>query len=174
MRGTPENKEVPARHPVKPGSFPPKRGAEKISGPSLFNVSPAKVNELAERMRRLGVEEKDLEEKFIRSSGPGGQKVNKTSSCVFLRHLPTGLSVRCQQERERSRNRFLARRLLLDRIERREKGFLEEERRRIEKIRRQKRRRSERAKEKMLAAKHERAARKKERTEGRRIWREET
>ena len=128
-----------------------------------FGVSARKQRELADRMRRLGVSEEDLEEKFIRSSGPGGQKVNKTSSCVFLRHLPTGLAVKCQEERSRALNRFLARRRLLDRIERRQKGLLEEERKRIEKIRRQKRRRSKRAKEKMLAAKRRRAEKKKQR-----------
>ncbi len=112
-------------------------------------------------MRRMGISEKDLEETFIRSSGPGGQKVNKTSSCVLLRHIPSGLSVKCQQERSQALNRFIARRRLLDKIERRRKGFIEEERKRIEKIRRQKRKRSKRAKEKMLAAKRRQSEKKK-------------
>ena len=81
-------------------------------------VSAEKENAIAARMMELGVAENDFEESFVRSSGPGGQKVNKTSSCVFLVHLPTGLSVKCQQERSQTLNRFLARRLLLDRIER--------------------------------------------------------
>ena len=109
---------------------------------------------LRERMERLGVREEEFRETFIRSSGPGGQKVNKTSSCVYLVHLPTGLSVKCQQERSQTLNRFLARRLLLDRIERLRTGLVSAERMRTEKIRRQKRRRSRRAQEKTLVAKH--------------------
>ncbi len=124
---------------------------------SLFNVSPKKEEKLSQRMHRLGVCEKDLKERFIRSSGPGGQKVNKTASCVLLSHAPTGLSVKCHQERSQALNRFIARRRLLDKIERRQKGFVLEEQRRIEKIRRQKRKRSKRAKEKMLALKRKRS-----------------
>jgi protein subunit release factor B len=101
-----------------------------------------------------------LEESFIRSSGPGGQKVNKTSTCVFIRHLPTGLSVKCQRERSQSINRFLARRLLLDKIERMQLGIIDAEKQRIEKIRRQKRKRSKRAQEKMLEDKHRDAQKK--------------
>ena len=117
-------------------------------------ISPEKDAALRERMEQLGVREEEFRETFIRSSGPGGQKVNKTSSCVFLVHLPTGLSVKCQQERSQTLNRFLARRLLLDRIERLRTGLVSAERMRVEKIRRQKRRRSRRAKEKTLEAKH--------------------
>lgn len=105
-------------------------------------------------MGKLGVRESDLSETFIRSSGPGGQKVNKTSSCVYLVHLPTGLSVKCQRERSQALNRFLARRLLLDRIERLQRGIVSAEKMRTEKIRRQKRRRSKRAQEKVLRIKH--------------------
>ena len=111
-------------------------------------------------MSRLGVREEDLRETFIRSSGPGGQKVNKTATCVFLVHLPTGLSVKCQQERSQALNRFLARRLLLDRVERLRTGLVSAEKMRIEKIRRQKRRRSRRAQEKTLAAKRLRSEKK--------------
>jgi protein subunit release factor B len=120
-------------------------------------VSIDKEKVLAARMLELGVAEDDFEESFIRSSGPGGQKVNKSSSCVYLVHLPTGLSVKCQRERSQSLNRFLARRILLDKIERQQKGFIAEEKEKLEKIRRQKRKRSRRAKEKILEAKHQRA-----------------
>lgn len=121
---------------------------------SLFSVSEHKEKTLHERMERLGVKEEDLRETFVRSSGSGGQKVNKTSSCVYLVHLPTGLSVKCQQERSQALNRFVARRLLLDRIERIKKGRASAERKRIEKIKRQKRRRTKKAKEKVLRLKH--------------------
>ena len=105
-------------------------------------------------MDRLGVSESDFRETFIRSSGPGGQKVNKTSSCVQLLHVPTGLAVKCQQERSQALNRFLARRILLDRIERIQTGVVIAEKQRIEKLKRQKRRRSRRAQEKILEQKH--------------------
>jgi len=121
---------------------------------SLFSVSEHKEKALLERMERLGVKEEDLRETFVRSSGSGGQKVNKTSSCVFLLHIPTGLSVKCQQERSQALNRFVARRLLLDRIERIKKGRASAEQKRIEKLKRQKRRRSKKAKEKVLRMKH--------------------
>jgi len=111
-------------------------------------------------MDKLGVRESDLKETFVRSSGPGGQKVNKTSSCVFLIHTPTGLTVKCQQERSQALNRFLARRILLDRIEKLQSGLISAEEMRIAKIRRQKRRRSKRAKERMLADKHARTGKK--------------
>ena len=102
---------------------------------------------------RLTPREEDLEERFVRAGGPGGQNVNKVATCVILRHRPTGLEVKVQQERSQAQNRLLARRLLAAKLETQRLGRLSEERRRIEKIRRQKRRRSRRAKEKMLAAK---------------------
>ena len=83
-----------------------------------FAVSEEKNRWLQDKMEALGVREKDLEERFIRSSGRGGQKVNKTSSCVYLRHVPTGIEVKCMKDRSQSLNRFLARRELLSRIER--------------------------------------------------------
>ena len=67
-------------------------------------------------MEALGLREKDIEEKFIRSSGSGGQKVNKTSTCVYLRHIPTGIEVKCMRERSQSLNRFFARRELVEKI----------------------------------------------------------
>jgi peptide chain release factor len=119
-----------------------------------MTISQEKDTALRERMEQLGVREEEFRETFVRSSGPGGQKVNKTSSCVFLVHLPTSLSVKCQQERSQTVNRFLARRILLDRIERLRTGLASAERMRVEKIKRQKRRRSRRAQEKILEAKH--------------------
>ena len=81
-----------------------------------FAVSDGKKRQLADRMAELGVCEEDFEEQFIRSSGKGGQHVNKSSTCVQLRHRPTGLEVKCMQERSQSVNRFLARRELLEKI----------------------------------------------------------
>lgn len=112
-----------------------------------------KIQELKTRMARVGIREADLEEDFVRGSGAGGQKINKTSSTVCLRHRPTGLEVRCQATRSQAQNRFLARRLLVEKLEAvlfRERSEREQAR---EKIRRQKRKRSKRAKEKMLAGK---------------------
>jgi peptide chain release factor len=119
-----------------------------------MTLSQEKETALRQRMERLGVREEEFRETFIRSSGPGGQKVNKTSSCVYLVHLPTGLNVKCQQERSQALNRFLARRLILDRIERLRTGLVRAEKMRVEKIKRQKRRRSRKAKEKILEVKH--------------------
>ena len=123
-------------------------------------VSPRKQAELAEMMRRLGVREADFEERFVRSSGPGGQHVNKVSTCVVLRHLPSGLEVRCQRERSQALNRFLARRALLWRLEAKRFGEASAERTRIAKIRRQKAKRSKRTKEKLLRLKRHRAQKK--------------
>ncbi|MCR4396341.1 MAG: peptide chain release factor-like protein [Candidatus Saccharicenans sp.] len=123
----------------------------------LFPVRPEKEKDLLERMARLGIKESDLEEKFIRSQGKGGQKVNKSATCVYLKHLPTGIEVKCQKERSQAINRFLARRILVEKLEAKIQGKETEEQQRIEKIRRQKRKRSKRAKEKMLADKKRRS-----------------
>jgi protein subunit release factor B len=120
---------------------------------SAFPVSLEKEDQLAQRMASMGVREADLEETFVRSGGHGGQNVNKTSTCVMLRHRPTGLQVKSQSTRQQGLNRFIARRLLLDKIEQAKTGQIATERARIEKIRRQKRKRSRRAKERMLADK---------------------
>ena len=116
-------------------------------------VSEDKHRALKLRMRQLGIREADLDEQFVRSSGRGGQHVNKVSSCVVLRHRPTGVMVKCQRERSQALNRFLARRMLVDKIEARERGVAEAAARERARIRRQKRRRSRRANEKRLAAK---------------------
>jgi len=125
-----------------------------------FPVSSDKEKLLAERMLALGVREQDIDEQFVRSSGAGGQNVNKISSCVMLHHRPTGIRVKCQQERSQGLNRFLARRQLLDKIEAKVSSVKTAEQQRIEKIRRQKRKRSRRAKLRMLDDKHRQAEKK--------------
>ncbi len=119
----------------------------------LFKISLKKQKKLEERMQKLGVFEKDIIEKFIRSSGKGGQKVNKTATCVYLKHIPSGIEIKCQKERVQSLNRFLARRILIDKIEAMIMGKESAQQQQIEKIRRQKRRRSKKAKEKVLRLK---------------------
>jgi len=130
----------------------------------MSNISKVKRDALVKKMNELGVYEKDIVEKFIRSQGKGGQKVNKTSSCVYLKHIPSGIKVKCQRERSQVLNRFLARRILTNKIEALIRGRLSEEKKRIEKIRRQKRKRSKRAKEKILKNKAKRSQIKSERS----------
>ncbi|KPK42733.1 MAG: peptide chain release factor 1 [Omnitrophica WOR_2 bacterium SM23_29] len=125
-----------------------------------FSVSFTKEKGLEDKMRRLGIKESDIKESFIRSSGAGGQNVNKVATCVYLRHIPTGIEVKCSKERSQALNRFLARRILANKIEEMLLGKASEEQRRREKLRRQKRKRSKRAKEKMLADKKMRSEKK--------------
>ena len=119
-----------------------------------FGVGLDKERHLSDKMRELGIREEDITETFLRSRGPGGQNVNKTSTCVYLKHLSTGIEVKCERERSQSLNRYAARQILLTKIENLILGKLSQEQQRIEKIRRQKRRRSRRSKLKMLEAKH--------------------
>ncbi len=126
-------------------------------------ISPSKESALRERMRSLGIFEHDIEESFVRSSGKGGQHVNKTSTCVQLLHRPSGLSVKCQEDRSQAVNRFLARRLLTEKIQEQIQGIKSTAQQLAEKIRRQKRRRSRRAKNKMLADKHHQTEKKRNR-----------
>jgi peptide chain release factor len=116
---------------------------------SKFGVSQAKESALEARLQALQIHEEDLEEIFIRSSGPGGQHVNKTSTCVRLLHRPSGLSVKVQHSRSQGLNRFLARRLLADRVEQQRRGGESPSEQQRDKIRRQKRRRARRTKQKL-------------------------
>ena len=130
---------------------------------AVMNMLSAKLendDELQRRMVALGVREDDIEESFVRSGGHGGQNVNKTSTCVMLVHRPTGMQVKCQATRHQGRNRLIARGLLLDKIQSRRQNQQNAERARVEKLRRQKRPRSRGAKERMLADKSRRAAKK--------------
>ncbi len=126
----------------------------------MFRVTEKKEKNLREKMRLLGVKESDLTERFIRSGGRGGQNVNKVSTCVYLKHRPTGTEVKCARERSQALNRFFARRMIVAKIEKQVFGRAAEERKRIEKIRRQKRKRSKRAKEKMLEVKRKQSQKK--------------
>jgi protein subunit release factor B len=122
---------------------------------SKFGVSPEKERALEARLQALQIHEADLEETFIRSSGPGGQHVNKTSTCVRLVHRPTGLSVKVQNSRSQGLNRFLARRLLADRLEQRLHGAESPQEQQRDKIRRQKQRRVRRTRQKRMDQKSE-------------------
>ena len=127
---------------------------------ALFPVSSEKANALRLRLAALQIWEEDLDESFVRSGGKGGQNVNKVATCVVLVHRPTGTSVKCQQERTQGLNRYLARKLLADRIEAARLGRRSQQQQETERIRRQKRRRSRRAKNRMLADKHAQGAKK--------------
>lgn len=107
-------------------------------------VRPEKLAALKERMEALNIREQDLEESFVRGSGHGGQKVNKTNNCVYLKHIPTGIAVKCHIDRSREINRFLARRELCDAVEQVTTGKCATKAKIIQRIRRQKDRRRRR------------------------------
>jgi len=109
-----------------------------------FAVSEDKNKWLREKMEELTIFEKDIEEKFVRSSGHGGQNVNKTSTCVYLKHIPTGIEVKCMKDRSQSINRFLARRELLKKVGMLTEQFTAADAKR-EKMKKQKSKREKRA-----------------------------
>ncbi len=110
-----------------------------------FGVTPKKQGELEARMAALGLREADLVEKFIHSSGPGGQRVNKTASCVYLKHMPTGLEVKMQRERQQRLNRYYARKRMCELLEARTLGEKSPAAVKADKIRKQKQRRRRRS-----------------------------
>lgn len=116
---------------------------------SKFGVREEKERALEARMRDLQIYDEDLEETFMRSSGPGGQHVNKTATCVRLTHRPTGISVKVQQTRSQALNRFLARRILADRVEEQTRGSQALRVQAREKVRRQKQHRARRTRQKL-------------------------
>ena len=116
-------------------------------------LRPETIQRIQSRMELAELTDADIEETFVRGSGSGGQKINKTSSCVQLKHVPTSTIVRCQETRSREANRWLAREMLAERLLEARESELSERRQEAEKIRRQKRRRSRRQKERMLADK---------------------
>lgn len=130
----------------------------------MFPVSPEKEKALRKKLDSLDIFEKDLKESFTRSRGPGGQNVNRTATCVHLKHLPTGLEVKCQKGRTQGLNRYYARLSLISKVERLIRGRESAEQQKIEKLKRQKRRRSRRSKEKMLRDKKIQSRKKMERS----------
>ena len=120
------------------------------------DIKQSKWDSLRDEMKKYNLYDDDIIEKFVLGSGPGGQKVNKTHSCVYIKHIPSGIEVKSQKTRSREQNRFHARRELLEKVK--EKIYLEETKRKKEanKIRKQKKRRSRKVKEKMLDEKKRR------------------
>ena len=111
--------------------------------------SQKKIDALEKKMKQLNVKKEDIEEKFIKSSGRGGQKVNKSSSAVFLKHKKTGISVKYGKERSQNLNRFMASRRLVEKIDAHLNGVPDKEKERIEKIRKQKKRRKRKTRQKI-------------------------
>jgi protein subunit release factor B len=119
-------------------------------------IQPKKWDDLRLKMKELGIHEEDLVEKFVLGSGRGGQNLQKTSSCVYLRHIPTGIEIKCQQDRSRDMNRYFARQSLCEKIETQILKIKTDKVQQLEKKRRQKRKRSKRAQQKVLEGKKRR------------------
>lgn len=113
-------------------------------------VNKDKWDKLAEWMEKLHINEDDLIEKFILGSGKGGQKLHKTASTVYLKHIPSGIEIKCQESRNREDNRYFARVRLCEKRHAIVSDEKTKEQQRIEKLKRQKKRRSRRSKQKML------------------------
>ncbi|RUQ99376.1 peptide chain release factor family protein [Legionella septentrionalis] len=113
-------------------------------------IKTDKWEKLAEKMKKFHINEADLIEKFILGSGKGGQKLHKTASTVYLKHVPSGLEIKCQESRSREDNRYFARERLCEKIQAIFSDEKTKEQQRIEKIKRQKKRRSRRSAQKML------------------------
>lgn len=110
-----------------------------------FGVTPKKEAELHARMEACGLREEDIEERFVRSGGPGGQKVNRSATCVYLKHVPTALEVKMQKARSQSLNRFYARRRLCELLEAASLGQQSPEALKRDRVRKQKQRRKRRS-----------------------------
>ncbi|KKP38463.1 MAG: hypothetical protein UR28_C0016G0016 [Candidatus Peregrinibacteria bacterium GW2011_GWF2_33_10] len=132
----------------------------------IMNLFPIELSaKYIEKAQELYIQNNDIIEQFIHGSGHGGQKINKTSSTVYLKHLPTGIEIKCQAFRERGKNRIQAYKLLIDKIEFLKKGKESEKAKKNYKLKKQKQKRSKRAKEKILEQKHLRSEVKKNRTQ---------
>lgn len=118
-----------------------------------FGISLSKQKELEEKFIKLNIKENDIVEKFVHSSGNGGQNLNKVATCVYLKYIPLNIEIKCQKARTQLLNRYYARKMLAEEIENRLLGEKSAKQQKIEKLRRQKRKRSKRAKEKMLELK---------------------
>lgn len=118
-----------------------------------FGITQTKQKELEDKFNKLNIKENDIIEKFIHSSGNGGQNVNKVSTCVYLKYIPLNIEIKCQKARTQLLNRYYARKMLAEEIENRILGEKSKKQKEIEKKRRQKRKRSKRAKEKILELK---------------------
>lgn len=118
-----------------------------------FGITLSKQKELENKFKKLNIKESDIVEKFIHSSGKGGQNINKVSTCVYLKYVPLNIEIKCQKHRKQLLNRYVSRKMLAEEIENRLLGEKSKKQKEIEKIRRQKRKRNKRAKEKILEAK---------------------
>lgn len=124
-------------------------------------ITKEKIDQLQIRMKALGIADDDLIIKFILGAGSGGQKINKTSSCVYVKHIPSGIQIKCQRARSREYNRYIALSELCDRLEKKQEAIVKEKIHLKEKLRRQNKKRSFAGKEKMLEQKKQRSSIKK-------------